>query len=98
MWNLLEDTSLFNRPAGEDGEYDAHVHLAQMVSILGDPPAAVIQREQMCRKAKLGRLIINQKGKECETMNEFWGGPFFDNDGTSRNAKLQIDQRRLIIS
>jgi len=36
MWNLLEDVSLF-RPAGDDGEYDAQVHLAQMVSILGDP-------------------------------------------------------------
>lgn len=24
---------------------------------------------------------MNQKGKECETMNEFWGGPFFDEDG-----------------
>lgn len=35
----------------------------------------------MCRKVKLGRVIMNQKGKECETMNEFWGGPFFDEDG-----------------
>ncbi|KND93789.1 Serine/threonine-protein kinase SRPK, partial [Tolypocladium ophioglossoides CBS 100239] len=38
MWNLLEDVNLFDRPAGEDGEYDPHVHLAQMVSLLGDPP------------------------------------------------------------
>jgi serine/threonine-protein kinase SRPK3 len=36
MWNLLENVSLFHRPAGEDGEYDAHVHLAQMVTLLGD--------------------------------------------------------------
>lgn len=81
MWNLLEDISLFNRPAGEDGEYDAHVHLAQMVSVLGSPPEALILRERMCRKVKLGRVVMNQKGKECETMNEFWGGPFFDEDG-----------------
>jgi len=45
MWNLLEDVSLF-KPAGDDGEYDAHVHLAQMVSILGDPPEEVIERER----------------------------------------------------
>ncbi|KAI5464115.1 hypothetical protein BGZ63DRAFT_411922 [Mariannaea sp. PMI_226] len=33
IWNLgplVKDMSLFERPAGEDGEYDAHVHLAQM--------------------------------------------------------------------
>ncbi|OAQ58757.1 kinase domain-containing protein [Pochonia chlamydosporia 170] len=87
MWNLLENTSLFDHPAGDDGQYDAHGHLAHMVSMLGDPPAVLIQRERMCRKAKLGRVIVNPKGKECEIMNEFWGGPFFDKDGTLRNAK-----------
>jgi hypothetical protein len=95
MWNLLEDISLFNRPAGDDGEYDAHVHLGQMISILGDPPEILVQRERMCRKAKLGKVIINQKGKQCETMNEFWGGPFFDNDGTLRN---NLRNNRLIVA
>ncbi|POR39058.1 Serine/threonine-protein kinase SRPK [Tolypocladium paradoxum] len=80
MWNLLEDISLFDRPAGEDGEYDAHVHLAQMVSVLGDPPEELIKRERMYRKLQLGRIVVNLRGKECKTMNEFWGGPFFDDD------------------
>ncbi|KND93317.1 Serine/threonine-protein kinase SRPK [Tolypocladium ophioglossoides CBS 100239] len=80
MWNLLEDVSLFDRAAGEDGEYDAHVHLAQMVSLLGDPPEKLIKRERIYRKVQLGRLVVNPRGKECKTMNEFWGGPFFDDD------------------
>lgn len=46
----MEDISLFNRPAGEDGEYDAHVHLAQMVSLLGDPPKELIERERFFRQ------------------------------------------------
>ncbi|TWU70376.1 hypothetical protein ED733_000055 [Metarhizium rileyi] len=95
MWNLLEDISLFNRPAGDDGEYDAHVHLAQMVSVLGDPPKLLIERERMCRKAKLGRVIINQKGKECETMNEFWGGPFFDSNGFIIRKELVKEGKKL---
>ncbi|OIW34212.1 kinase domain protein [Coniochaeta ligniaria NRRL 30616] len=78
MWNLLEDINLFDRPAGEDGEYDAHVHLAQMVCLLGDPPEALIKREQLFRKHQLGTLVTNFRGKECRNMNEFWGGPFFD--------------------
>lgn len=81
MWNLLEDVSIFNRPAGEDDEYDAHVHLAQMVSLLGDPPRELIERERFFRNHQLEKPTKNSRGQECKTMNEFWGGPFFDNDG-----------------
>lgn len=82
MWNLLEDTSLFGCPAGKDGEYNAHVHLAQMVSLLGHPPPAVIERERMCRDHRLQRPVIGRDGNECFNMNEYWGGPFFDENGT----------------
>ncbi|KAG6149254.1 hypothetical protein E4U37_006920 [Claviceps purpurea] len=39
MWNLLGDNDLFDNSLGDDGEYDAHVHLAQLVSVSGEPPA-----------------------------------------------------------
>ncbi|EGX93664.1 Protein kinase-like domain [Cordyceps militaris CM01] len=81
MWNLLEDVSLFGRPAGNDGEYDAHVHLAQMVSLMGDPPEELIAREQLFRTHRLEKPIENQRGQECNTMNEYWGGPFFNSEG-----------------
>lgn len=83
MWNMLEDASLFERPAGEDGEYDAHVHLAQMIALLGDPPAELIKRERLLREHRLPRPIVNLRGTEVSNMNEFWGGPFFDDDGES---------------
>jgi serine/threonine-protein kinase SRPK3 len=76
MWNLLEDVTLFNRPAGEDGQYDAHVHLAQMVSLLGVPTEELIKREQNYRDHQLKTPIMNPRGKECKTMSEF-GGAFF---------------------
>ncbi|KAM3503432.1 hypothetical protein MY11210_008716 [Beauveria gryllotalpidicola] len=81
MWNLLEDVSLFGRPAGNDGEYDAHVHLAQMVSLIGDPPEELIAREKLFRTHRLDKSIENQRGQECNTMNEYWGGPFFNSEG-----------------
>ncbi|KAJ2977856.1 hypothetical protein NUW58_g7680 [Xylaria curta] len=77
MWNLLEDISLFSRPASKNGDYDAHVHLAQMVSLLGDPPAELIERERSFRKHQLKEPVRNPHGKECKNMNDFWGGPFF---------------------
>ncbi|KAG6108857.1 hypothetical protein E4U14_003460 [Claviceps sp. LM454 group G7] len=81
MWNLLGNTDLFDNSVGEDGKYDAHVHLAQMISQFGKPPPLVVKRERLCRENKLGFVIVNPRGKECETMNEYWGGPFFDDEG-----------------
>lgn len=71
MWNLLEDVSLFDRPAGEDGEYDAHVHLAQMVSLLGEPPPALIAREKLLRKHRLKEPLLNSRGEQHYNMNQY---------------------------
>ncbi|CAG9983552.1 unnamed protein product [Clonostachys byssicola] len=81
MWNLLEDINLFGGSAGEGGEYDAHVRLSWMVSLLGEPPEEVIQRERFSRTHHLERPVMNLCGKECKTMNQYWGGPFFDDEG-----------------
>ncbi|KAG5958526.1 hypothetical protein E4U57_001284 [Claviceps arundinis] len=81
MWKLLGDIDLFENSLGEDGKYDAHVHLAQLISMAGEAPGLVVRRERLCRKNKLGYAIVNPRGKECETMNEYWGGPFFDDEG-----------------
>lgn len=92
MWNLLGNTDLFENLVGDDGEYDAHVHLAQMVTLLGEPPPLLLKREKLCRERKLDGVIVNPKGKECTTMNEYWGGAFFDEEGTlhCQNARLKV--------
>lgn len=79
----MEGIGRFDRPVGEDGEYDAHVHLAQMVSLLGEPDEGLIKRERFFRNYRLERPVINSRGKECKTMNEFWGGPFFYDESKS---------------
>lgn len=52
-----------------------------MVSLLGNPPEKLVSRERIYRKLNLGRTVLNAQGDECRTMNEFWGGPFFDDEG-----------------
>lgn len=37
---------------------------------------------------------MNLRGKECKTMNEYWGGPFFDDDGKSYGEELQSSPRK----
>lgn len=78
----MENVTLFESLAGEDGKYDAHVHLAQMVSLLGEPDEQLIERERFFRNRELKHPVFNSKGKECKTVNEFWGGPFFNDDST----------------
>ncbi|KAG6157327.1 hypothetical protein E4U26_005130 [Claviceps purpurea] len=92
IWNL-GNTHLFENPIGDDGEYDAHVHLAQMVTLFGEPPPLLLKRELLCRENKLDGVILNPKGKECKTMNEYWGGPFFDEEGCMIRKEL-IKERK----
>lgn len=81
----MEGIGLFDRPAGEDGEYDAHVHLAKMVSLLGEPDGECIKRERFFRNYRLEKAAVNSRGKECNAMNEFWGGPFFNDESRLAN-------------
>ena len=81
MWDMLENISLFGRPAGENGEYDAHVHLAQMVSLLGPPPPKLVMRERVYRQVEVNGEVYNARGQGFRNMNKFWGGPFFGEDG-----------------
>ncbi|KAF5611578.1 kinase domain protein [Fusarium subglutinans] len=89
MWNMLENTSLFENIVDKDGDYDAHIHLAQIVSLLGEPPESLVKRERVYRNLKLGRTIESPIGKGCETMNEYWGGPFFDQNVIRKDLTVQ---------
>ncbi|KAF5543910.1 kinase domain-containing protein [Fusarium mexicanum] len=95
MWNMLENTRLFENIVDEDGDYDAHIHLAQIVSLLGEPPEALVNRERIYRNLKLGRTIESPMGKGCATMNEYWGGPFFDENGQLTRKDLTVQPRKL---
>ena len=45
LWDLFEPKRLFN-PHGNDRRYCEHLHLAQMVSILGPPPLEYLKRSE----------------------------------------------------
>ncbi|QLI67977.1 Serine/threonine-protein kinase AFC3 [Metarhizium brunneum] len=94
MWNLMEGIGLFDRPAGEDGEYNAHVHLAQMVSLLGEPDEECMKRERFFRNYRLEKPVVNSRGKECNAMTEFWVGPFFNDENDIVRTDL-VERKRL---
>lgn len=79
----MQGTDLFETEYLQDqnGNYDAHAHLARIISYLGPPPRELVELERQRRHIEAEHPVINFQGKACKTVREFWGGPFFDDDG-----------------
>lgn len=77
----MEDADLFSNLQDEDGQYNAHAHLAQMVSVFGPPPTSLVKRAKYASKKKWEPKFQNHRGELCSNASEFFGGPFFDGNG-----------------
>ncbi|KAI1170602.1 kinase domain protein [Nemania sp. FL0916] len=95
MWDLLEGVSLFGPNVGQDGLYDAHHHLAKIVSLLGAPPSTVIFREKAVRD--IGVELPDAPEGVFINLNEHWGGPFFDDKDQILHPNL-IDEKASLAS
>jgi hypothetical protein len=80
---MMQGSDLFEREhmCDDSGNYDAHSHLAQIISYLGPPPQELVKRERELRHIEAEQPVINPRGKPSKTVAEFWGGPFFDDGG-----------------
>lgn len=81
MWNLLESRDLFTSPLDEQGNYRPDAHLAEMIALLGSPPKELIDREREGLGWSWTPAAQNSEGKLCKTASEWYGGPFFDENG-----------------
>lgn len=77
----MEGRDLFTNIKDDQGHYNGHAHLAQMIALLGPPPNAFLQRERKFRKLTFAPDIQNPKGQPCSNACQYFGGPFFDDDG-----------------
>lgn len=50
LWDIVEGKELFRHIHDQKGRYDAKLHVAEMIALLGPPPPEVIQRYQYMRK------------------------------------------------
>ena len=79
MWNLLEDRDLFTPRIQSGGAYEPSVHLAEMIALLGPPPQTLIMnRARSACHWKWSPAFENPKGKLCERVGEYFGGPFWN--------------------
>ena len=77
----MEGTDLFTNLKDEQGHYNAHLHLAQMVALLGPPPMALLKRERSFRKLTFKPEIQSPEGRKCSNACQYFSGPFFDDNG-----------------
>jgi len=52
-----------------------------MVALLGPVPETLVERERNMRHWRWSPEARNREGKLCNNAAEFFGGPFFSNDG-----------------
>jgi len=81
IWNMMEGKDLFTDLKDEQGYYNGNAHLAQMIAFLGPPPASLLQWKRKLRKVTFTPKIKNPQGQTCENAFQYFGGPFFDDDG-----------------
>ncbi|KAL1861066.1 hypothetical protein Plec18170_001581 [Paecilomyces lecythidis] len=83
LWDMIEGQELFRHIHDQKGRYDAKLHIAEMIGLLGGPPPEIIQRYQYMREYSWPEPVRREDGRVCETAEEYFGGPFFDNNGIS---------------
>ncbi|KAJ5205702.1 hypothetical protein N7491_003671 [Penicillium cf. griseofulvum] len=93
LWDIIEGKELFRCIHDQQGRYDAKLHLAEMIALLGPPPPEVIQRYQYMREYLWPEPVRREDGRVCETAEEYFCGPFFDNNGRFLHEDLIPDRK-----
>ncbi len=77
----MENKDLFGQIYSNDGKYNCRKHFAQMIALLGHPLQELLDREREARNWKWEPLIENSEGRICTSVDDYFGGPFFNSDG-----------------
>lgn len=99
LWDLIEGKELFRHIHDQEGRYDAKLHIAEMIALLGPPPPETMQRYQFLRNYPWPDSVRREDGRVCETAEEYFCGPFFDEKGIfwlSISNELFSESRTLV--
>ncbi|KAJ6019805.1 protein kinase [Penicillium canescens] len=93
IWDMAQDTELFQQAQDSNGNYDSKAHLAEMIALLGPPPPGFIEASHSTLLLKWPQKIKIYGGELCENAMEMFGGPFFDDDGKFLHEHLIPDRK-----
>ncbi|KAL1866970.1 hypothetical protein VTK73DRAFT_4439 [Phialemonium thermophilum] len=80
VWDLLAGQGLFRQQ--DPRLYSAAQHLAEMIAFLDPIPTALVRREKYMRHWRWRPEALNPAGRLSSNAADFFGGPFFTDDGT----------------
>ncbi|GLA99387.1 hypothetical protein AtubIFM57143_008075 [Aspergillus tubingensis] len=95
MWELIEDKILFSNARDSNLRGTPAAHLAQMIAFLGPPPQELIAQEKEGLNRTFGIGLRNPDGKLCNSPAEWFGGPFFDDNGDFLHKHLIPESQTL---
>ncbi|KAK9367918.1 kinase-like domain-containing protein [Lipomyces kononenkoae] len=81
LWDIIQGEELFHQVRDIQGHYDAKAHLAEIIALLGPPPPGLVARSHSMQGYKWPEPVKNEDGRVCESAEQYFGGPFFDEDG-----------------
>ena len=81
LWDMIEGKELFQHIHDQEGQYDAQIHIAEMIALLGPPHPEVMQRYKYMREYVWPEPVRRKDNRVCKTAEEYFCGPFFDNNG-----------------
>lgn len=93
VWEFLARRPLFNQARMRP--YSAVRHLADTIALVGDVPPSLIERERNMRHWRWSPEAVNPEGRLSSNALEFFGGPFFTDDGTFVGSDLIHHTRKL---
>ncbi|KAJ5100469.1 hypothetical protein N7456_006521 [Penicillium angulare] len=95
LWDMIEGNTLFQNIHDQSGRYDAKYHLSEIIALVGSPAPEILQRYQLMRNYSWPEPIRVERedGKICKTAEEYFCGPFFDNDGRFLYENLIPDRK-----
>lgn len=78
---MIEGTELFKQVHNAKGNYDPKAHLAEMIALLGPPPRKLLVMSDSMAQVEWSPPITDERGKIYKNNRDYFGGPFFDNEG-----------------
>ncbi|WEW61364.1 hypothetical protein PRK78_006854 [Emydomyces testavorans] len=93
VWDIVERTELFSQVHDAQGRYDSKAHLAEMIALLGSPPKELLAKSNAMLQCEWPYRATNEEGKLCKNTQEYFGGPFFDQEGKFLHDDLIPDRK-----
>ncbi|KGO70658.1 hypothetical protein PITC_055490 [Penicillium italicum] len=88
LWNILGSKDLFQQVYDTNDKYDAKLHLAEMIALLGPPPRELLAKSKAMAEHNWPQPVANDAGELCNNAQEFFNGPFFNAEDEFQYSEL----------